>query len=176
MSASRNLPWKSRRASGYSLGSAIRESRKAQVSSPAGAMPMSSGHTTTEADRRSKSFTPSIDKGATRAAFPITGPMFHDWEDIAIDDAGHLYLGDIGNNCRARSHPACEAPDHPPSDESRAGFRHLEKSPGWERHASNPSSRDPDTGPAGRPSRVHAPRHCADPMACSAIHSPLGTE
>jgi hypothetical protein len=23
---------------------------------------------------------------------------FHDWEDIAIDDSGHLYLGDIGNN------------------------------------------------------------------------------
>src|SRR3954452_480338 len=21
-----------------------------------------------------------------------------DWEDIAIDDAGHLYIGDIGNN------------------------------------------------------------------------------
>jgi hypothetical protein len=24
-----------------------------------------------------------------------------DWEDIAIDDGGHLYLGDIGNNTRA---------------------------------------------------------------------------
>jgi hypothetical protein len=24
--------------------------------------------------------------------------MFQDWEDIAIDDAGHLYVGDIGNN------------------------------------------------------------------------------
>ncbi len=24
-----------------------------------------------------------------------------DWEDIAIDDQGHLYLGDIGNNTRA---------------------------------------------------------------------------
>src|SRR5712671_690000 len=37
-------------------------------------------------------------KGGTRAAFPITGPTFQDWEDIAIDGAGHLYLGDIGNN------------------------------------------------------------------------------
>ena len=37
-------------------------------------------------------------KGTTRAAFQVIGPRFHDWEDIAIDDAGHLYLGDIGNN------------------------------------------------------------------------------
>jgi hypothetical protein len=37
-------------------------------------------------------------QGHTRAAFPVIGPRFHDWEDIAIDDAGHLYLGDIGNN------------------------------------------------------------------------------
>ena len=41
----------------------------------------------------------AIDReGKTRAAFPVVGPKFHDWEDIAIDDAGHLYLGDIGNN------------------------------------------------------------------------------
>ena len=41
----------------------------------------------------------AIDReGNTHAAFPVTGPTFHDWEDIAIDDAGHLYLGDIGNN------------------------------------------------------------------------------
>ena len=37
-------------------------------------------------------------EGQTRGAFPVVGPRFHDWEDIAIDDAGHLYLGDIGNN------------------------------------------------------------------------------
>ena len=41
----------------------------------------------------------AIDReGNTRAAFPVIGATFHDWEDIAIDDAGHLYLGDIGNN------------------------------------------------------------------------------
>lgn len=41
----------------------------------------------------------AIDReGKTRAAFQVTGPRFHDWEDIAIDNAGHLYLGDIGNN------------------------------------------------------------------------------
>ena len=37
-------------------------------------------------------------EGKTSAAFQVIGPRFHDWEDIAIDDAGHLYLGDIGNN------------------------------------------------------------------------------
>ena len=41
----------------------------------------------------------AIDRdGKTRGAFQVTGPRFHDWEDIAIDAAGHLYLGDIGNN------------------------------------------------------------------------------
>jgi len=27
-----------------------------------------------------------------------------DWEDIAIDDQGHLYVGDVGNNSRERKH------------------------------------------------------------------------
>src|ERR1044072_7699521 len=37
-------------------------------------------------------------KGNTRALFSVMGVTLHDWEDIAIDDAGHLYIGDIGNN------------------------------------------------------------------------------
>lgn len=41
----------------------------------------------------------AIDReGNTRASFPVTGVTLHDWEDIAIDSAGHLYIGDIGNN------------------------------------------------------------------------------
>ena len=36
--------------------------------------------------------------GATRAAFRVNGARFEDWEDIADDDAGHLFLADIGNN------------------------------------------------------------------------------
>ena len=41
----------------------------------------------------------AIDRqGNTRAFFQIVHVIFHDWEDIAIDDAGHLYIGDIGNN------------------------------------------------------------------------------
>jgi hypothetical protein len=37
--------------------------------------------------------------GRTLACFSVAAPNI-DWEDIAIDDAGHLYLGDIGNNLR----------------------------------------------------------------------------
>src|SRR5437660_6321296 len=37
-------------------------------------------------------------KGNTRASFPVIGVTLHDWEDLAIDSAGHLYIGDIGNN------------------------------------------------------------------------------
>lgn len=37
-------------------------------------------------------------KGNTRAAFPVIGVTLLDWEDIAIDSSGHLYVGDIGNN------------------------------------------------------------------------------
>jgi len=41
----------------------------------------------------------AIDReGNTRASFPVVNVTLHDWEDLAIDDAGHLYIGDIGNN------------------------------------------------------------------------------
>ncbi len=56
------------------------------------------GRTTTAAGRRSRSSTPSTATATRARAFPVIDVTFHDWEDIAIDDAGHLYLGDIGNN------------------------------------------------------------------------------
>ena len=34
--------------------------------------------------------------------FPVEGAEARDWEDIAIDDSGHLYIGDIGNNANER--------------------------------------------------------------------------
>jgi len=37
-------------------------------------------------------------KGNTRAFFSVIDVTLYDWEDIATDDAGHLYIGDIGNN------------------------------------------------------------------------------
>lgn len=36
--------------------------------------------------------------GQTLAEFQVEGPKIADWEDIAIDDQHHLFLGDIGNN------------------------------------------------------------------------------
>src|SRR6266550_166396 len=41
----------------------------------------------------------AIDReGNTRAFFSVIGATLRDWEDIAIDDGGHIYIGDIGNN------------------------------------------------------------------------------
>lgn len=36
--------------------------------------------------------------GEVVAEFPVFGATFSDWEDIASDGHGNLYLGDIGNN------------------------------------------------------------------------------
>jgi hypothetical protein len=41
--------------------------------------------------------------GKTVAEFPVTGAKIEDWEDIAIDDEGHIYVGDIGNNDAKRT-------------------------------------------------------------------------
>ena len=46
----------------------------------------------------------AIDKtGKTHAQFVITGAALIDWEDIARDDSGNLYIGDIGNNYARRA-------------------------------------------------------------------------
>ncbi len=42
-----------------------------------------------------------------------------DWEDIAIDDQGHLYLGDIGNNTGALPLRAIYRIDEPDPDSAR---------------------------------------------------------
>ena len=68
-------------------------------------------------------------EGATRATFPVTGPIFHDWEDIAIDDAGHLYLGDIGNNESKEESLAVYEIDEP--DPRTAGTRSVSPKRGW---------------------------------------------
>jgi hypothetical protein len=38
------------------------------------------------------------DQGQLIGRFRIEGAHNVDWEDVAIDDAGHLFVGDIGNN------------------------------------------------------------------------------
>jgi hypothetical protein len=52
-------------------------------------------------------------KGNTRALFSVIDLTLHDWEDIAIDDAGHLYIGDIGNNESKRDTLAVYEIDEP---------------------------------------------------------------
>jgi hypothetical protein len=37
-------------------------------------------------------------QGQPIAEYRVTGAVLEDWEDIAADDQGHLYLGDVGNN------------------------------------------------------------------------------
>ena len=41
--------------------------------------------------------------GATKNIFPVAGATNYDWEDIAIDSNGHIWIGDIGDNSQVRS-------------------------------------------------------------------------
>lgn len=41
--------------------------------------------------------------GSLLGQFDITGAQFSDWEEVATDDKGNLYLGDIGNNDAKRN-------------------------------------------------------------------------
>jgi hypothetical protein len=51
--------------------------------------------------------------GDAVASFPIVGAVLQDWEDIAIDDAGHLFVGDLGNNDIKRDEIAVYEIDEP---------------------------------------------------------------
>jgi hypothetical protein len=52
-------------------------------------------------------------KGNTRASFSVIDVTLHDWEDLAIDNAGHLFIGDIGNNNAKRKTLAVYEIDEP---------------------------------------------------------------
>ncbi|HEY2953374.1 MAG TPA: hypothetical protein VGK40_12365 [Verrucomicrobiae bacterium] len=57
--------------------------------------------------------------GKSVAEFPIVA-FVHDWEDIANDHEGHLYLGDIGNNDAKRTQIAVHQIDEPnPKDSGK---------------------------------------------------------
>jgi hypothetical protein len=43
-------------------------------------------------------------EGELIARIRVRGADNRDWEDIALDDTGHLYIGDIGDNFRRRPH------------------------------------------------------------------------
>jgi len=57
--------------------------------------------------------------GDTVAAIPVEGAKFDDWEDIAIDDSGHLFLADIGNNKADRHYISVYQIDEPDPKASR---------------------------------------------------------
>jgi len=52
-------------------------------------------------------------EGKSLCTFHLTGTLIHDWEDIAIDGQGHLYVGDIGNNDARRFTLAVHEIDEP---------------------------------------------------------------
>jgi hypothetical protein len=60
--------------------------------------------------------------GQTLGEFRVTGALLEDWEDIASDDKGHLFLGDIGNNDRKRSTLAVHQIDEPDVKQMQNGL------------------------------------------------------
>lgn len=68
--------------------------------------------------------------GRALAEYRVTGALLDDWEDIAIDDAGHLFLADIGNNDRARTQVAVYQVDEPDPKKSSAGLVAVTR--GWQ--------------------------------------------
>lgn len=51
--------------------------------------------------------------GKPLADFDVVGVEILDWEDIALDNAGHLYIGDIGNNDARREEISVYEIDEP---------------------------------------------------------------
>lgn len=51
--------------------------------------------------------------GKAIAEYRVTGAVFDDWEDIAADDKGHLFIGDIGNNDAKRPSISIHEIDEP---------------------------------------------------------------
>ena len=51
--------------------------------------------------------------GQPLAEYRVTGALLDDWEDMAMDGQGHLFLGDIGNNEAQRQQIAVHQVDEP---------------------------------------------------------------
>jgi hypothetical protein len=60
--------------------------------------------------------------GQPIAEFRVTGAVLDDWEDIAADDKGHLFLGDVGNNDSKRSSISVHQVDEPETKENQNGL------------------------------------------------------
>jgi hypothetical protein len=62
------------------------------------------------------------------AEFRITGAVLEDWEDIAADNNGHLFLGDVGNNDNVRESIAVHQIDEPDTKKSQKGLARITRS------------------------------------------------
>lgn len=60
--------------------------------------------------------------GKPLGEFRVTGALLEDWEDIAADDKGHLFLGDIGNNDAHRQLLVVHQVDEPDLDKRASGL------------------------------------------------------
>jgi len=60
--------------------------------------------------------------GKPLAEYRVTGTMMEDWEDIAADNHGHLFLGDIGNNNTRRFELAVSQVDEPVVGKKSDGY------------------------------------------------------
>lgn len=58
-------------------------------------------------------------EGKSSIEFRVVGAAIQDWEDLAIDDSGHLYVGDVGNNDAKRDQLAVYEVDEPDPKSSR---------------------------------------------------------
>ena len=65
--------------------------------------------------------------GQPQSEFRLTEAVLADWEDIAIDDAKHLFIGDIGNNDGKRDELAVYQVDEP-NPAGGSGFIQATKS------------------------------------------------
>lgn len=63
--------------------------------------------------------------GQPIAEFRVTGTVLEDWEDIAADAKGNLFLGDVGNNDAKRTSIAVYQVDEPDTKETQNGLARV---------------------------------------------------
>jgi hypothetical protein len=63
--------------------------------------------------------------GKPLADFRVTGALLEDWEDIASDAQGHLFLADTGNNDSKRAEIAVHRVNEPDLSQSRSGLVNI---------------------------------------------------
>ncbi len=70
--------------------------------------------------------------GKSLAEYRVAGALLNDWEDIAADSHGHLFLGDIGNNDAKHSEISVHQIDEPDISKSPGGVVNVART--WRLH------------------------------------------